>query len=153
MRGKRKMATIIRAAESKDLNEMKSFLGQAKVSTKGLEEQIDHFILMEDLDGSLLGTLGIRRIEQDGLLRSLVISPKVEKTNILEMFQQILKLAKDKELERLYLATNKIVSIEFFTLLGFHRKELDVIPRHILDSEHVTESLQVEETVIMEFVI
>ena len=112
------MTTIIRAAETKDLVGMKTFLGQAKVSTKGLEEQIDHFILMEDIDGILLGTLGIQRIHDCGLLRSLVVSPTVEQTNILEMFQQILKLAKEKELKRLYLATNKIVSIQFFTLLG-----------------------------------
>jgi N-acetylglutamate synthase-like GNAT family acetyltransferase len=147
------MTTIIRAAEPKDLGEMLSFLGQAQVSTKGLAEQIDHFIVMEDVDGSLLGTLGIQRIEQDGLLRSLVISPKVEKTTILDMFQQILLLAKEKELKRLYLATNKMVSIQFFVLLGFSQKEKQEIPAHILATEHLEESLHMEETVIMEFVI
>jgi N-acetylglutamate synthase-like GNAT family acetyltransferase len=147
------MTTIIRAAQPKDLGEMMSFLGQAQVSTKGLAEQIDHFIVMEDVDGSLLGTLGIQRIEQDGLLRSLVISPNVEKTTILDMFQQILLLAKEKELKRLYLATNKIVSIEFFALLGFSQKAKQEIPDHILNTEHLEESLHMEETVIMEFVI
>ncbi|MBM7662447.1 N-acetylglutamate synthase-like GNAT family acetyltransferase [Bacillus mesophilus] len=145
--------TIIRTAEPKDLGEMMSFLGQAQVSTKGLAEQIDHFIVMEDLDNNLLGTLGIQRVEQDGLLRSLVISPKAEQTTILDMFQQILKLAKEKELKRLYLATNKIVSIEFFTLLGFRQKDLVDIPSYILETEHLEESLQLDETVVMEFVI
>jgi N-acetylglutamate synthase-like GNAT family acetyltransferase len=145
--------TIIRTAEPKDLGEMMSFLGQAQVSTKGLAEQIDHFIVMEDFNSNLLGTLGIQRVEQDGLLRSLVISPKAEQTTILDMFQQILKLAKEKELKRLYLATNKIVSIEFFTLLGFRQKEIQEIPSYILETEHLEESLQLDETVVMEFII
>ncbi|WP_246944472.1 GNAT family N-acetyltransferase [Bacillus pinisoli] len=147
------MTTIIRTAEPKDLGEMMSFLGQAQVSTKGLAEQIDHFIVLEDLEGTMLGTLGIQRIEQDGLLRSLVISPKAEQTTILDMFQQILKLAKEKELRRLYLATNKIVSIEFFTLLGFRKTEKHELPSYILEADHVVDSLALEETVIMEFVI
>ncbi|WP_456277432.1 GNAT family N-acetyltransferase [Bacillus sp. AK128] len=145
--------TIIRTAEPKDLGEMMSFLGQAQVSTKGLAEQIDHFIVMEDLDGNLLGTLGIQRVEQEGLLRSLVISPKAEQTTILDMFQQILKLAKEKELKRLYLATNKIVSIEFFTLLGFKQKDKLELPNYIVETEHLQETLHLDETVIMEFVI
>lgn len=147
------MTTVIRAAETKDVQVMKSFLGQANVSTKGLEEQIDHFVVMEDANGSLLGTLGIQRIEQDGLLRSLVISKAADKTNILDMFRQILMLAREKELNRLYLATNKIVSIEFFALMGFNRKNLKDVPDHIRFSEHVMETLNLEETVIMEFVI
>ncbi|MFZ3589073.1 GNAT family N-acetyltransferase [Bacillus sp. DJP31] len=145
------MTTIIRAAQSKDLSEMETFLGQAGVSAKGLEEQIDHFIVMEDLDGKMLGTLGIQRMGCDGLLRSLVISPRTDQTNILDMFQQILKLARDKEISRLYLATNKRVSVEFFTLLGFVRKEITDVPHHILTAEHVEESLKVEDALIMEF--
>ncbi|MFD1735163.1 GNAT family N-acetyltransferase [Bacillus salitolerans] len=147
------MMTIIRTAQTEDLVEMKNFLGQAEVSTSGIEHQLDHFILMEDIEGGLLGTLGIQRLEHDGLLRSLVISPKVEKTKILDMFQQILSLAKKKELKCLYLATNKIVSVEFFTLLGFKRLELNEVPPHIFQSEHVEESLQMGETVIMRFII
>ncbi len=147
------MTKIIRAAQSKDIIGMKTFLGQAKVSTKGLEEQIDHFILMEDVDGRLLGTLGIQRIDRDGLLRSLVISPMIDQTNILNMFQQIMILAKDKEMSRLYLVTNKSVSIEFFSLLGFINKEVKEVPKHILEAEHVEESFQMGETMIMEFTI
>ncbi|MBM6616762.1 GNAT family N-acetyltransferase [Bacillus suaedaesalsae] len=147
------MTTVIRAAETKDVQVMKSFLGQANVSTKGLEEQIDHFVVMEDANGSILGTLGIQRIEQDGLLRSLVISKGADKTNILDMFRQILMLARDKELKRLYLATNKIVSIEFFALMGFTRQNIEDVPQHIKLAEHVVETLHMDETVIMEFVI
>ncbi len=147
------MTTIIRAAQSKDLNGMMDFLGQAGVSTKGLEEQIDHFIVLENLAGSMLGTLGIQRLSRDGFLRSLVISPTVEQANILEMFQHILKLARDREISRLYLATNKIVSIEFFSLLGFDRKEITDLPQHIVTAEHMEESLKLEDTVIMEFVL
>ncbi|KAA0548610.1 hypothetical protein FZW96_08570 [Bacillus sp. BGMRC 2118] len=147
------MTTVIRAAETKDVLVVKSFLGQANVSTKGLEEQIDHFVVMEDANGSLLGTLGIQKVEQDGLLRSLVISKEADNTNILDMFRQILMLARDKDLQRLYLATNKIVSMEFFALMGFSRKNIEEVPKHIIEAEHVVETLQMDETVVMEFVI
>lgn len=139
----------IRTATERDLDRVKGFLGQADVSAKGIDSMIDHFIIMEDEEDNLVATLGIERIERDGLLRSLVITPKVEQTNLLTLFKSAISLAKHKELEHLYLATNKQASLQFFAMLGFSKVEEEGLPQHIKTSDHITRLFETTEPMFM----
>ncbi|MCC3356247.1 GNAT family N-acetyltransferase [Bacillus sp. REN16] len=139
----------IRTANEQDIEKVTSFLGQAEVSAVGIESIIDHFILLEDDEQKILATLGIEKIEQDGLLRSLVISPDVDQTNLLTLFKSAISLAKHKELQRLYLATNKQASIQFFAMLGFGQVESRELPDHIKDSNHITQLLGKTDPMLM----
>lgn len=139
----------IRTANEQDIEKVRAFLGQAEVSSEGIESIIDHFILMEDTEQKIIATLGIERIEKDGLLRSLVISPGVDQTNLLTLFKSAISLAKHKELRRLFLATNKQASLQFFTMLGFEQIETEELPDHIQGSNHITQLLEKADPMFM----
>ncbi|WP_449538077.1 GNAT family N-acetyltransferase [Ferdinandcohnia sp. Marseille-Q9671] len=139
----------IRTANEMDIERVTSFLGQAEVSADGIESIIDHFILLEDAEQNILATLGIERIEQDGLLRSLVITAKVDQTNLLTLFKSAISLAKHKELRQLFLATNKQASISFFNMLGFSKIEEQELPGHIKTSNHITQILETTDPMFM----
>lgn len=139
----------IRTANEMDIERVTSFLGQAEVSADGVESIIDHFILLEDAEQNIFATLGIERIEQDGLLRSLVITAKVDQTNLLTLFKSAISLAKHKELRQLFLATNKQASISFFNMLGFSKIEEQELPGHIKTSNHITQILETTDPMFM----
>lgn len=139
----------IRTANVNDIEQVRVFLGQAEVSAEGIESIIDHFILMEDHEQNILATLGIERIEEDGLLRSLVISPGVDQTNLLTLFKSAISLAKHKEISGLFLATNKQASIQFFAMLGFSQVEEDLLPNHIKNSNHIAQLLENADPMFM----
>ncbi|MEH7238877.1 GNAT family N-acetyltransferase [Bacillus sp. JJ1562] len=139
----------IRTANVQDIEKVTAFLGQAEVSADGIESIIDHFILLEDAEQKILATLGIERIEQDGLLRSLVISQGVDQTNLLTLFKSAISLAKHKELKCLFLATNKQASIQFFAMLGFEQIEEDGLPENIKESNHITKLLERTDPMFM----
>ena len=139
----------IRTATEQDIEKVRAFLVQAEVSAEGIESIIDHFILLEDARQQILATLGIERIEKDGLLRSLVISPGVDQTNLLTLFKSAISLAKHKEISRLYLATNKQASIQFFTMLGFGQVETNELPVHIIGSNHISQLLEKADPMFM----
>ncbi len=139
----------IRTATEQDIEKVREFLGQAEVSADGIESIIDHFILLEDAEQKILATLGIERIEKDGLLRSLVISPGMDQTNLLALFKSAISLAKHKEIRRLYLATNKQASIQFFAMLGFGQVETNELPEHIKGSNHITQLLEKADPMFM----
>ncbi|MEH7379411.1 hypothetical protein V7138_02865 [Bacillus sp. JJ1533] len=139
----------VRTANEQDIEKVTAFLGQAEVSADGIEAIIDHFILLEDSEQKILATLGIERIERDGLLRSLVISPGVDQTNLLTLFKSAISLARHKELHSLFLATNKQASVQFFTMLGFEQVEANEIPNHIKDSNHISQLLEKADPMFM----
>ena len=144
------MLEHIRIANENDINRLKDFLGQANVNSDGVDLIVDNFILMEDLEQKLIATIGIERVNSDGLLRSLVISPKLEQSQILALFKGILALAKQKELKNLYLATNKQASVEFFTMLGFGQIGKDELPDHLKVSQHLQHVLgDVDNSIFM----
>lgn len=143
------MGENIRIAEVHDIERVKAFLEQSEVTADGVESIIDNFIVMEDDFGNIQATLGIERLEQDGLLRSLVITPNVDQSGILTLFKSALSLAQYKEIRDLYLVTNKEVSVVFFTMLGFSKIEKIEIGEHILNSDHMKTVAHSENAIFM----
>ena len=143
------MEKQIRVATEMDVNRVKAFLDQSEVSSEGIEDSIDHFILMEGVNQEIVATIGIERVEMNGLLRSLVVRPSVGQTDILTLFKSVISLAKDKEMDELYLATNKDASVSFFELLGFEKVRIDILPNELMDSTHFQKLVEMKTSIFL----
>ncbi|HYK73663.1 MAG TPA: hypothetical protein VEV44_11195 [Pseudoneobacillus sp.] len=143
------METMIRMASEQDLPNLLHFLEEAHLGTEGLKETIEYFLLMEDESGRLRGTIGVEPFGENGLLRSLVITSGMTEKDILLLFQQILRLTKEKDIKNLFLATNKRESISFFEMLGFSTVEESSLPEDLYQSEHIKNILNVDNSIFL----
>lgn len=143
------METMVRRGQIEDIERLLTFLKEARVGTEGIESAINYFLIMEDLEGNIKATLGIEPLNEYGLLRSLVMAPRMKEKDLLVMFQQIFRLARERNLSTLYLATNKIGSLDFFQLLGFKKEEIEDLPEEMIQSKHVQHILSVDNSVFM----
>ncbi|MDQ1143548.1 N-acetylglutamate synthase-like GNAT family acetyltransferase [Bacillus sp. SORGH_AS 510] len=146
------MQAVIRRASKEDVENVREFLSRAGLGTDGLtDETVDHFLLLENEDGSLRGSLGMEGFGEDGLLRSLVVSPGQADKEIFVLFDQMVQLAKEKGMRSLFLATNKSVALPFFELMGFKRVEREQLPSGFFQSEHIRHVLNVDNSLFLKF--
>jgi N-acetylglutamate synthase-like GNAT family acetyltransferase len=143
------METMIRMATEQDLPILVNFLEEANLGTDGLAETVEYFLVMEDGNGRLRATLGVEPFGENGLLRSLVISAGMTDHDILMLFEQILRLTKEKNISNLFLATNKVESVPFFQMLGFHTVDVERLPGDLYQSEHIKTILGVDNSVFL----
>ncbi|MCL6571901.1 MAG: hypothetical protein K6T88_09495 [Bacillus sp. (in: Bacteria)] len=138
---------LIRRANIGDLDSIRAFLVKAKLGNDGLtEETIDHFLLIERVDGTLTGTLGMEVFAEFGLLRSLVVTTGQAEQDIIILFNQMLKLAKEKGIKSIFMATNKSVTLPFFDLLGFRKITSEDLPPAFYHSEYMQHVLNVDNS-------
>lgn len=143
------MKLTIRIATFEDIDILKSFLDKAKLNTKGINEMIDTFLIMEDEEGQMKATIGMEPFGESGLLRSLVVTANTSENDLLYLFKEMFLLAKNKEIKDLYLATNKLGPMKFVGVLGFQPVDKDQIPIAFLSSEHVKHILNVDNSVFL----
>ncbi|WP_010200417.1 GNAT family N-acetyltransferase [Bacillus sp. m3-13] len=105
---------VLRSATQDDLWALQVFLRRANISIVDLEDKIEDFIILEEENEGICGTIGIEEYGNAGLLRSLVIGPSVKQFQLLQMFEHTQQHARKKGLEQLYLVTNKNNFIQFF---------------------------------------
>ena len=149
MGGTIKMKLTVRIATLGDIVILKTFLETAQLNTKGINEMIDSFLIMEDEDGQLKATIGMEQFGASGLLRSLVVTESTSENDLLSLFEEMFLLAKNKEIKDLYLATNKLGAMKFVEVLGFEPVDKDQIPMAFLSSEHVKHILTVDNSVFL----
>lgn len=142
--------TTVRFANKQDIDKIIAYLKRANLGTEGVEKAIDYFLVMENEFGELAGTLGVEPVGDIGLLRSLAVSAALDETDILLLFNKMLFHAKDKNLARLYLATNNSGSQAFFELIGFKRIEKGYLPQQLLEISHVKTIFTVDNSLFME---
>ncbi|WP_462410224.1 GNAT family N-acetyltransferase [Neobacillus sp. Marseille-QA0830] len=148
------MQMLIRRAKRDDLDGLREFLGRANLGTDGLnEETAECFLLLEDKNGALKGTLGMEVfIEAEaGLLRSLVVSPGQADQDILILMEQMVKLAKEKGLKSIFLATNKNSAVPFFEWIGFQQVEREMLPVGLSDSDHIRHLFSVDNSLFLKY--
>ncbi|MEH7374216.1 MULTISPECIES: GNAT family N-acetyltransferase [Bacillaceae] len=146
------MQALIRRANKQDLGSLRQFLSRANLGTDGLtEDTIDYFLLLENEDGILKGSLGMEAFTEFGLLRSLVVTPGQAEKEIFVLFDQMVQLAKEKGMKGLFLATNKSVALPFFEILGFQRIDRAEIPSEFYQSEHIRHVLNVDNSIFLKF--
>lgn len=147
------MEAIIKCAGVEDVIRLEVFLNKANLSTDGVNEAIEYFLIMENDFGNIIGTLGIEPLGKMGLLRSLAVTADVTEKDLFILFEQIYILAKDRKLETLYLATNKKSSLELFRLMGFTEEEMISLPNALYESEHVKHILTVDNSFFLKLSI
>jgi amino-acid N-acetyltransferase len=141
------MQSVIRKADKEDLKKVREFLTNAQLGTEGLtEESMDYFLLLEDGDGNIRGSLGMDVFARFGLLRSLVVTSGQAEKEILILLNQMLQLAMEKRMVSLFLATNKSAALPFFEVLGFQRLEQEELPSEFYSAEHIKHILNVDNS-------
>ena len=146
------MQALIRKANQEDLGNLQAFLIRANLGTDGLTaETVDYFLLLENEDGTIRGSLGMEVFKEHGMLRSLVVSPGQADKEIFMLFDQIVKLAKEKGIKSLFLATNKSVALPFFEIMGFQKIEREAIPTELYSSLHIRHVLNVDNSIFLKF--
>ena len=140
------METIIRCAQAEDIARLELFLEEAGLSKDGVKESIEYFLLMENHLGEIKATLGIEPLGKVGLLRSLAMRPDRTEKDLFLLFEQILILARDRQINTLYLASNKKNSLEIFNLLGFTEEIIESLPVELFQSKHVKHILTVDNS-------
>ncbi|MBT2688644.1 hypothetical protein J7I93_10645 [Bacillus sp. ISL-47] len=137
---------VVRCAQVEDVDRLAAFLEAANLSTDGIKDAIEYFLIMENDSGDIKATLGIEPHGEVGLLRSLVMSASASEKDLFVLFEQILMLARDRKLHSLYLASNKRNSLDFFHLLGFKQEETEQLPAVLFESDHVKHILTVDNS-------
>lgn len=146
------MQAMLRCANKQDVNKLKDFLAEAKLGIDGVSEQsVGYFLLLENESGQIKGTLGIEPFGEAGLLRSLAIAPGMAEKEILMLFNQMLILAKEKDMTTLILATNKEGAVPFFEMLGFERSSREYLPPDLAESIHVQHIVNVDNSIFLKF--
>ncbi|WP_160724197.1 GNAT family N-acetyltransferase [Bacillus sp. USDA818B3_A] len=146
------MQALIRKANQEDLENLREFLTRARLGTDGLTaETIDYFLLLENEDGTICGSLGIEAFRENGMLRSLVVTPGQADKEIFVLFEQMVKLAKEKGIKSLFLATNKSVALPFFELMGFQKVDRETLPTEFQNSAHIRHVLNVDNSLFLKF--
>lgn len=144
------MFKVIRKANETDLTKLRTFLEKAGISQDGIEvDSIDSFLLLENEVGDVEASIGIEKVGQGGLLRSLVITPSLKQAEIIQLFHQVGECAADKKMQDLYLVTNKPLTLDFFHLLGFEIADKNRMPTELRQSKHFLQSIEMENTTFM----
>lgn len=143
---------MIRQANGEDLAELKVFLSRAGLGTEGLtEEAAQYFLLLENEDLTWRGTLGIEPFQENGLLRSLVVSPGQVENDIFLLFRQAFQLAKKEKIRHLFLATIKNAAVPLFEILGFKEVAKEELPEELFQSAHMKHILNVDNLLFFKF--
>ena len=146
------MASFIRKAGKEDLDKLREFLERANLGTDGVnEESIGCFLLLEDEEGALQGTLGMEAYTNFGMLRSLVVTSGQAQKEIFVLFDQMVQLAKEKGMQSVFLATNKSATLPFFELMGFQRIGRGDLPQEFYGSKHIRHVLNVDNSLFLKF--
>jgi N-acetylglutamate synthase-like GNAT family acetyltransferase len=143
---------MIRRANGDDLVSLKAFLARAGLGTQGLtEEAAGYFLVIENEDRTLRGTLGIEPFQENGLLRSLVVTSGQAENDIYLLFQHAFLLAKELGIVTLFLATNKNGSVQFLQILGFQVVDKDELPLELSQSAHINHIMNVDNSIFFKF--
>ena len=129
------MGIVVRKAKEQDMLPIQRLIAKAGLRDEGIEQYIESFLVVEDEDQNLIGTVGIEQYETDGLLRSLVLDSPIWTAQLsLEFLQLTLKYAEEQDMEMVYLCAKGTNAL--FRQLGFREIEKEEIPDQINSSPH-----------------
>ncbi|WP_368658128.1 GNAT family N-acetyltransferase [Metabacillus halosaccharovorans] len=132
----------LKIAEKQDIERLTMFVEKAEISSEGIADLIDYFVLMEKGEKEIVACIGVEPVNNTGLLRSLVVSDKLKQAHIVTLFQSIQTLAEKRGITNLFLVTNKEASVQFLSLMGFQKLKPDLVPSDMLTIDHMRDSLE-----------
>lgn len=116
-------------AGAADLDRIVTLLSKADLSTAGVAEILDSFLVIRD-HGTVVAAGVVERHGEDGLLRSIVVDPARRGMGLGKQIASALIASENRDL---YLLTETAES--FFTPLGFKLISRDEAPRALRASE------------------
>ncbi|PGS52727.1 GNAT family N-acetyltransferase [Bacillus sp. AFS041924] len=138
----------IRSANQEDFETIFSFLGQAGLSTNGLEEQQESFFILEDEFGKAQAVIGYEQDGEEALLRSLVVAPTIYSQHMVLFLQSVLEKLKEEMISKVYLLTRQHVVQDLFLLLGFGQVEQENVSNNIKEMNHYQTTITNEEVLV-----
>ena len=138
----------IRSAIKDDFETIFSFLGQAGLSTNGLEEQQESFFIMEDELGKAQAVIGFEQEGNEALLRSLVVAPTIYSQHMVLFLQSVLDKLKEEKINHVYLLTRQHVVQDLFLLLGFQQIDQEDVSNNIKEMNHYLSTIKNEEVLV-----
>ena len=116
-------------AQPQDLEEIRSLLQSQQLPIEDIDDHIS-FLLARNTANRVVGCCGLECYSSVGLLRSLVVDSAFQGKGLgQQLVQQTLEMAKEKELEVVYLLTT--TAAEFFEKLGFDQVYRNEVPMAI----------------------
>ncbi|MBP0725043.1 hypothetical protein J5Y03_07540 [Bacillus sp. RG28] len=138
----------IRTSTREDQSVIYKFLGQAGLSTEGIEENEEAFFLMEDEAGVVQAIMGYEQEDKEVLLRSLVVSPTIYSQYMLLFLKSVMLKLSEKLVDNVYLLTKHSVVQDLFLQLGFQQvDELDV-SEEVKKMNHYQKTIQNEDILV-----
>jgi len=136
------MSIVVRLAKENDMIAMEQLLEKAKLNKTGIAENLDNFLVVEDLRAeplpSIVGMVGLEIYGDKGILRSLVLRSESWNSKIgVELIALIISYGWRKGLKEIYLMTSS--SRSFFEYWGFIELAWDDVPKQLKVSSQFTE--------------
>lgn len=129
----------MRFATEHDLQRLLAFLGQAGVSTENVDTLFSQFMIEEDEQGKMKVAIGYERAGEEALLRSLVLSQRMNPLDILEFLQIFLQRLQTRGITNVYvLAKHK--DFPLFHMFGF--QAVEKVPKQITDIPHFQRNIR-----------
>jgi len=122
----------IRPARESDLQSMKALLESSSLPTTGIEKHLATFFVAE-LDGSVIGLMGLERYDGTSLLRSAAVALEYRGSGIgAALYETVLRTAQSLGIPRLILLTTSAES--YFRARGFRRVDATTITGPVTSS-------------------
>ncbi len=123
----------IRAAHAPDVVAVRALLAGAKLPLDGVPDDLANFLVAE-LDGTVVGAIGLEPYGAAALLRSAVVAPQVRGTGLGERLVRVLiEAARERGTSELVLLTTTAEA--WFPRFGFVRITRDAAPESLHASE------------------
>ncbi|WLR41662.1 hypothetical protein LC087_12385 [Bacillus carboniphilus] len=135
----------LKIAEEQDYSKLAEFISYVKVDWDRFKEICEAFIILQDKDDKVVASVGLEIVENNGLVRLLIVTPEIGQAYALSLIEGIEQLKAKYKLEKLFVKASTEPAEELFGLIGYYKMEKGDIP------EKVAEKMKdlSEETVIM----
>ena len=138
----------IRSSLPEDFETIFSFLGQAGLSTTGLQEQQESFFILEDEVGEAKAVIGYEQSGNEALLRSLVVAPTIYSQHMVLFLQSVLEKLSEEMITHVYLLTRQNVVQDLFLLLGFQQTDEADVSENIKEMQHFQNTIKNENVLV-----
>jgi len=114
----------LRRARRRDCREILAILERASLPLDGVRDHLRGFLLAEDAEGTLIGSIALEFYGETALLRSAAVVPSHQGSGLGSLLlSRICEIAREHGVRRLLLLTT--TAEEFFKKRGFHRIEAE----------------------------
>ncbi|MBO9130085.1 mechanosensitive ion channel protein [Bacillus sp. 165] len=136
--------------QDRDIEKLIKFLGRANVKEERLEKISHQFMILKDEKQDIIAVIGYEPEGDCALIRTLIMSPVVDKSKFVKFFEAFLQQLHKKKLQKLYLITNKPVSAELFRMFNFSSVDNSKVDLQIRNLDHYKKAMEQPNAFVLE---